>query len=366
MSELKKHSILIVDDESANIKALTQILGDEYTISAVKSGDDAITTAKKLVPDVILLDIIMPDKDGYDVITVLKEHDKTKHIPIIFITGLDDAENEVKGLTLGAADYISKPFSPDVVRLRVRKQIQLAPMSAPMAEVAGGLAYKENISSYILLIDDDSMTQEQNSYLLAHKNYPYRLAYTLAQARSIIAEEGLPRAIILDAILPDGNGVDFLKELRQSENVPVLMLTSLNRKGDFLKGMTAGCDNYLTKPYDSKIFLSHLEALLRRSSLVPDTLAVGPIKLYPASGKAFLHDEDMQLSLKEFSLLQQFIQHQDKVLASKDLYKKIWGQEMLPGDLSLNSAVYRLRKKLKGSGYTITAEYKEGYLFETD
>ena len=75
---------------------------------------------------------------------------------------------------------------------------------------------------------------------------------------------------------------------------------------------------------------------------------------------------DLLLSQKEFSLLQQFAQHQDKTLYAKELYKKVWGQEMVPNDSSLSSAVYRLRKKIKGSGYTITAEYKEGYRLESE
>jgi len=365
MGKASKNSILIVDDEVTNISTLTAMLRDEYAISAVKNGQDAIEVANMVLPDVILLDIMMPEMDGYAVITALKKNEKTKNIPVIFITGLNDTENEVKGLSLGAADYISKPFSPDVVKLRVQKQIINSP-HAKVEDVIDKLSYKEEITSYILLVDDDPLFQEQNSALLEHRNYPVRLAYTLAEARSIIAEEGIPRAIVLDVLLPDGNGVDFLRELRNTANVPVLMLTSMKTKGDFLKGMSAGCDNYLTKPYDSKIFITHLEALLRRSAIVPDAITLGPIKVIPASGKAFLNDEDMQLSLKEFSLLQQFIQNKDKVLITKDLYKKIWGQEMLAGDLSINSAVYRLRKKLRGSGYTITAEYKEGYLFETD
>ena len=364
---MSKIKVLVVDDEASNIKTLTQILCAEYKVLAVKNGKDAIEITNEMQPDVILLDIIMPEMDGYEVITVLKSDERTKKIPVIFISGLSDAESEVKGLSLGASDYISKPFSPDVVRLRIRKLLHyIAPAPFHTENQTDANNFKSKNSSYILLVDDDPMTQEQNSYLLSRKNYSLRLAYSLAEARSIITTEGIPRAIVLDVILPDGNGVDFLREIRKTANVPVLMLTSLNKKGDFLKGMTAGSDNYLTKPYDSKIFISHFEALLRRSSLVPDELSIGPIKLFPASGKAFLDEEDMQLSLKEFSLLQQFIQYHGKVLGTKELYKKIWGQEMLPGDLSLNSAVYRLRKKLKGSGYTITAEYKEGYLFEAD
>ena len=223
-----------------------------------------------------------------------------------------------------------------------------------------------NEQGYLLLVEDDPLVQAQNKSLLERRKYQLRQAGTLAAARTVIATYGPPRAIILDIILPDGNGLDFLRELRKTSNVPVLMLTSQNTQEDILKGLTAGGDNYLTKPCSPEIFISHVEALLRRSELLPELLMLGPIKLEPASGRAFLDGEDMVLSQKEFALLQQFMQHLNKILFAKDLYLKVWGQEMLPDDTSLRSAVYRLRKKLSGSGYTITAEYREGYMLELE
>ena len=101
------------------------MLSSEYNIYAATDGQDAIDTAEEFLPDVILLDIIMPEMDGYEVIACLKKSEKTRNIPVIFITGLIDAEAEEKGLSLGAADYISKPFNLSIVKLRVRNQIDL-------------------------------------------------------------------------------------------------------------------------------------------------------------------------------------------------------------------------------------------------
>jgi len=125
MAEAKSNSVLIVDDEKSNIIALTHILSSEYTIYFAKNGTDAIELAEKFLPDVILLDILMPGMDGYDVISRLKKGNKTNEIPVIFITGLTGVEEEEKGLSLGAVDYISKPFSPAIVKLRVRSQMQM-------------------------------------------------------------------------------------------------------------------------------------------------------------------------------------------------------------------------------------------------
>jgi len=125
MDERKKNSVLIVDDENSNIMALTHILSAEYAVYAAKNGRKAIEAAEKYLPDVILLDVVMPEMDGYAVIAALKNNDRTKNIPVIFITGLSHADDEEKGLSLGAADYIGKPFSPAIVRLRVQNQIKI-------------------------------------------------------------------------------------------------------------------------------------------------------------------------------------------------------------------------------------------------
>jgi len=125
MNTENKNSILIVDDESSSLLFLTRVLGAEYTIYTAKNGINAVEKAIKYSPDLILLDIIMPEMDGYEALTMLKELSETRDIPVIFITGLGSKKDEEKGLSYKAADYISKPFSSEIVKLRVRNQIQI-------------------------------------------------------------------------------------------------------------------------------------------------------------------------------------------------------------------------------------------------
>ncbi|MDR0504152.1 MAG: response regulator [Treponema sp.] len=125
MENLNKNSVLVVDDENANLDVLDDILRPEYTIYTTKNGFSAIEMAGKYLPDVILLDIILPDINGFHVISKLKASDKTKHIPVIIITALDTTEDEEKSLDLGAADFIYKPFSAKVIKSRVRNQMQI-------------------------------------------------------------------------------------------------------------------------------------------------------------------------------------------------------------------------------------------------
>jgi diguanylate cyclase (GGDEF)-like protein len=123
--EAKKNLLLIVDDENSNLKYLSHILMEDYTILTATNGVNAIEKAKEYKPDLILLDILMPGLDGYQTLSEIKKTEEIQKIPVIFITGLDTAKDEEKGLSLDAADYIIKPFNPTVVKLRVRNQIQI-------------------------------------------------------------------------------------------------------------------------------------------------------------------------------------------------------------------------------------------------
>ncbi|MGH9627470.1 MAG: adenylate/guanylate cyclase domain-containing protein, partial [Bryobacteraceae bacterium] len=125
-SNSHKRMILLVDDTPANIQMAHNILKDTYTIRIATSGGKALGLAKALPqPDLILLDVMMPEMDGYEVCSRLKADPGTCDIPIIFITGKTDAEDETRGFELGAIDYIHKPFSPLVVQARVRTHLTL-------------------------------------------------------------------------------------------------------------------------------------------------------------------------------------------------------------------------------------------------
>jgi sigma-B regulation protein RsbU (phosphoserine phosphatase) len=118
--------ILIVDDERLNINVLNELLKSNYKIMAAINGEQALKAASsKNPPDLILLDIMMPEMDGYEVCKRLKADDQTKDIPIIFVTAMGQESDETKGLELGAADYLTKPISPAIVEARVQTQIKL-------------------------------------------------------------------------------------------------------------------------------------------------------------------------------------------------------------------------------------------------
>ncbi len=118
--------ILVVDDTVENIQILMGALEGEYAVVAAKNGERALKLAfMEQAPDIILLDVMMPGMDGYEVCRHLKQDVRTRDIPVIFITALSEAEDEARGLSLGAVDYITKPFNPSLVKQRVRNQLDL-------------------------------------------------------------------------------------------------------------------------------------------------------------------------------------------------------------------------------------------------
>jgi len=126
MSELLSESrILIVDDESININILGESLSDDYIVTAANSGEEALRIIQKeRKPDLILLDVMMPDMTGFEVCQKIKDNKETSNISIIFVTYLDDKFNEETGFKLGACDYIQKPISPSLVKARVKVHLE--------------------------------------------------------------------------------------------------------------------------------------------------------------------------------------------------------------------------------------------------
>ena len=216
----------------------------------------------------------------------------------------------------------------------------------------------------IMLVEDNEDVQEFNQFLLEKQGFAVDTADTIAAAWGIVAWR-MPDAIVLDIGLPDGSGLVFLKELRKTSKVPVLVLTGYGKDGDVVRGFKSGCDDYLSKPYTFEVLLARLEHMLQSAEQVPKRMIYGSLNLDVISGKAFLRDTDLLLAHKEFAMLLTLAQNVGQTLDADYLYEKIWGQPMNGNTGALKNMVYRLRKKIKYSEYDILAERGQGYVFKT-
>lgn len=120
-----KPRLLVIDDTPSNIRVLLEGLQDQYILSAARQGSRGLQMARQQAPDLILLDVAMPEMDGYQVFQALRDDPVTAQIPVIFVTGRNDEDDEEQGLALGAVDYITKPFRLNVVRARIQNHLEL-------------------------------------------------------------------------------------------------------------------------------------------------------------------------------------------------------------------------------------------------
>jgi serine phosphatase RsbU (regulator of sigma subunit) len=147
-----RKTLLLVDDAPANIQVANAILKDEYKVRVATSGAKALELVKgKPAPDLILLDVEMPEMDGYEVCRLLKADPETRDIPVIFLTGKTEAEDETRGFSVGAVDYIHKPFSPAVVKARVQTHLALRDTREQLAQRLAAIQHELEMARKIQL-----------------------------------------------------------------------------------------------------------------------------------------------------------------------------------------------------------------------
>jgi len=207
MGDSMKNTILIIDDEKPNLMYLNEIFSDKYSIFVAKDGPEAIIKAKEILPDLILLDILMPGMNGYEVLAELKSSEMTRDIPVIFITGLSSSEDEEKGLSLGTADYITKPFRDAIVRMRTDNQIRMInqmraierlSMIDPLTEIANRRNFDQRLNlEWRRAIRDKSpisiMMMDVDKFKVYNDTYGHQQGDAALQTVAAILTETLKR-----------------------------------------------------------------------------------------------------------------------------------------------------------------------------
>jgi len=204
----------------------------------------------------------------------------------------------------------------------------------------------------ILIVDDEPAIRESLAYALERDGFKAFQACALKEAAEYIDGISL---IILDVMLPDGNGVDFLKKLRINSRVPVILLTSRDEEIDRVVGLEVGADDYVTKPFSPREVVARVKAVLRRMEVHHDDnekLLSGPgsLKLNPATRCAAFGNNKMDLSKTEFDLLSALMQSPGRVYERAHLLQKIWGPDCIVGDRTIDVHLKSLRKKNQNGG----------------
>lgn len=248
--------VLIVDDVHENLHALTDVLRDDYVISAALNGEKALELARRRPqPDAVLLDVKMPGMDGYEVLAALKADPATAAIPVIFVTALVDIDDEGRGLAMGACDYVAKPINPDLLKLRLRNQLDLRRLRADPPRfdaAAAGIEADPPRPPRLLVVDD---VPENIHELLEALKDDHRIAVACngAKALEAVQSEAPPDLVLLDVVMPDMDGFETcrrIKETAAGRRIPVIFVTVVDDALGKVRGFDAGAADYITKPFD--------------------------------------------------------------------------------------------------------------------
>ncbi len=217
----------------------------------------------------------------------------------------------------------------------------------------------------ILLVEDNPHIMAINAAALEMRGYRTLQADCARRCRELLCFHDVD-LIVLDILLPDGNGVELCQEIKEKYDTPILMLSALGENMDIVKGLTAGGDDYLTKPYDLSVFLARVEARLRAARHIERQARFGPLRLDLMAGRAYIEEQDLGLTLKEFSILLYLVRNPGRSATAQELYETAWQQPMGDNPHALRMTISRLNKKLGGDEAPVTvASYRSsGYRLE--
>lgn len=249
-----KAKILIVDDVPENLHALMQILGDKYAIIAATEGEKALDLAQRQsLPNLVLLDINMPGMNGYEVLQRLKANPLTADIPVIFVSALSEAEDEAKGLKMGAADYITKPINPGLLKLRIQTQLELQHFRRRPSHPFQPEGQNGSSKPASILVVDDMPENVHGLVNALSDQYRVLVACEGAKALDIVQSTNPPDLILLDVLMPNMDGFEICRRIKATEAgnaIPVLFLSVVDNTIEKVRGFAVGGADFITKPFD--------------------------------------------------------------------------------------------------------------------
>jgi two-component system, cell cycle response regulator len=270
--------ILVVDDVVANVKLLEARLSAEYfDVIAALSGQEALAICERAECDIVLLDVMMPSMDGFDVCRRLKLNPATHHIPVVMITALDQTSDRVKGLEAGADDFLTKPVSDIALLARVRSLVRLKMMTDELRmraltsrEIGIENPAREAIADSgrggrVLLVDDRRRSHERLAAILGDE----QTIDVEAQPGNALfrAAEGNYDVVIISLYLENSDGLRLCSQIRSLErtrNVPLLAIAEAPDHSRLVRGLEIGVNDFLIRPIDRLEMLARVRTQVRR------------------------------------------------------------------------------------------------------
>ncbi|HEX4189884.1 MAG TPA: response regulator transcription factor [Marmoricola sp.] len=203
----------------------------------------------------------------------------------------------------------------------------------------------------VLVVEDEESYSDALSYMLRKEGFEVAIAATGPDALLEFDRAGAD-IVLLDLMLPGMPGTEVCRQIRQTSNVPVIMVSAKDDEVDKVVGLELGADDYVTKPYSPRELVARIRAVLRRGTepdLAPMTLEAGPVRMDTERHVVTIDGQDVRLPLKEFELLEMFLRNPGRVLTRGQLIDRVWGSDYVGDTKTLDVHVKRLRAKIEPS-----------------
>ena len=272
--------LLIVDDDPTNVKLLAAKLADSnYTILKAYSGEEALQKAKSENPDLVLLDVMMPGMNGFEVTARMKNDSETADIPIILVTALDGSDSKNKGLEAGADDFLNKPVHTAELKARVKSLLrlkrysdQLKARSHAKGMLLNPFSSDETLAELrlpsLLIVEDSPVDAKLIKSLLNSLACNLWTVHSGEEALSICNNHKID-IMILDMMLPGLDGYEVVKQIKENastRSTQIIVVTSLQDIESKIKGFEFGVDDYLVKPINFNEFRARVNSLIKKKA----------------------------------------------------------------------------------------------------
>lgn len=267
--------ILVVDDIEANVRLLeAKLTAEYYQVSTAMDGPTALAMAARDLPDIILLDVMMPGMDGFTVCRKLKEDLATRHIPVVLITALDGRADRIQGLESGASDFLTKPIDDVMLFARVRSLTrfklvidelrQREASGRRMGVIAGAAARLDGLGGRVLIVDDN---ERQAARIAAELGVEHRPVIESDPEKARISASGPVDLVIVNAAAKTFDGLRFTAALRsedRSRQLPVLAMVDPDDRGRMVKALEIGVNDILLRPVDPQELSARVKTQIQR------------------------------------------------------------------------------------------------------
>jgi two-component system, cell cycle response regulator len=267
--------ILVVDDIEANVRLLeAKLTAEYYEVSTAMDGPTALAMAAKDLPDIILLDVMMPGMDGFTVCRKLKEDPVTRHIPVVLITALDGRADRIQGLESGASDFLTKPIDDVMLFARVRSLTRFKLVIDELRQreasgrrigvIAGAAARLDGLGGRVLIVDDN---ERQGQRLAAEMSVEHRPVVESDPEKAKISAGGPVDLVIVNAAAKGFDGLRFTASLRSEERtrqLPVLAMVDPDDRGRMVKALEIGVNDILSRPVDPQELAARVKTQIQR------------------------------------------------------------------------------------------------------